>query len=237
MFKSLFALATISSASALTVITRSYHSDCVTGSAPIGAGVVMSSILPGCSDAGYADCTAGTFAENSTDGLLSCPNKKGSTYNITGICTLNGYAFTCGVADASPAASVTLFSGLQCNGSALALGVIDLGVCSLVTPGIYVKMWTNTTGSFVATYTAAGCPSSSEDNHIAVTSFSSSGGCVAASLGTSYNSVKYTVLQTLAPTAAPASNNTNTTSAPVSSGSFVVASLASAVVAAASLML
>jgi len=237
MFKSLLALATISSASALTVISRTSYSGC-TGTSPTGTGQAMTGVLTGCSDAGYADCSKGYFVENSTDGALQCPNKIGTTYNITGICNAgSNIVFSCGTLDATKvAATVTLHSGVSCNGTSLPLGVVTEGVCAMVTASNWIKMWANSTGSFVATFSAAGCDSATQDNAVQL-SASGLSGCVAQNLAGSYASAYYSVVQTLAPTAAPGGNNTNTTSAPASSGSVVIASLASAVVAAASLML
>jgi hypothetical protein len=237
MMLTVLALSAASSAMAATkVATRMSYSQCTPEQAGFGSTKTMSSVLNGCSELGYLDCTAGTFISNSTDGLMSCANKVGDKYNVSAACQgAYNMSLTCADIDGTKAATVTMWSGNSCNGTATPLGVITATTCTFLTMDVYVKMWTNTTGQFVATYGAAGCGSADQTNIVKLASTGTSG-CSTGVLGVGQESVKWALLEN--PTSAPtvAGNGTNT-SAPVSSGAIVAASLASAVVAAATLML
>jgi hypothetical protein len=237
MMLTLLALTSISSSLAVTkVATRKLWSQCTStsGGTQFGSSQVAPSIKNGCSDLGTLDCAAGKFWSNSTDGLAACQNKLGQLMNTTGTCQAGNYTLTCEDIDGTTAASVTMYTGNDCNGTAQPFGVISAGVCTILTSSNYVKMWTNTTGPFVAVYSAAGCASADQTNIVKL-AVTGSSGCAVGVLTSGYQSVKWAMLEVATPTSAP-TNNTNTT-APKSSGSFVAASLASAVLAAASLML
>jgi hypothetical protein len=241
MMLSVLALSMASSAMAATkVATRTSTTQCDASKVGFGTSSAMSSVLNGCSDMGYLDCTAKTFIFNTTDGLLSCANKKGASFNVTGECqdftSMTNVTMTCKDIDGTQAASVAMWDGNACNGTSMPLGVFTIGTCTWVTSSNYVKMWTNSTGSFVASYSAAGCGSADQTNIVKLASTAATSGCAVGVLGAGQQSVKWALLET--PTSAPtvAGNNTNT-SAPKSSGAIVAASLASVVVAAASMML
>jgi hypothetical protein len=235
MMLTVLALSAISSTMASTkVVTRTMYSVCASGDAPAGTATVTTAVKNGCSTMGYADCANSYFLANSTDGLNQCADKVGTRYNITGVCQASNLTLACADIDGSKAAEVTAYAGATCNGTATPFGVVTASVCTFLTTGTYIKMWTNTTGSFVATYTAAGCDSSTQ-NYIVFLSATGTSGCVAGSIGATFNSVKWGLLEL--PTSAPTSTNGTNTTAPKSSGNLVAASLASAVVAAATLML
>jgi hypothetical protein len=236
MMLTLLALSTASSAMAATkVAVRTMAGMCDAAGVAYGTSTPMSGVLNGCSDLGYLDCTAKTFLSNATDGLLSCANKLGDKYNVTGLCQTNNVTLTCQDIDGSKAASISVYTGNNCNGTAAPLGVFTLSTCTWIATDAYVKFWMNDTGSFVAQYSAKGCGSADQTG---IVKFTGSGltGCAVGSLAAGQQSVKWTLLE--AATSAPtvAGNGTNT-SAPKSSGAIVAASLASAVVAAAALML
>jgi hypothetical protein len=239
MFKVILALSAVSQAfAATTVATRKSYSQCDAAGVAFGTATVMSSVKNGCSALGYLDCTAKTFTANTTEGATSCPTKRGTVYNTTGTCQAVGNTnttLTCVDVDGTQYAEVGMWTGNACNGTQSPFGVIGMAVCTYLTPGVFVKMWTNSTGSFVGKYATTGCGSDSLDTVVQVTMTGTSG-CTAASLQSGYSSVSWALLE--APTSAPtvAGNKTNTT-APGSSSTVVVASLASAVLAAASLML
>jgi hypothetical protein len=235
MMLTVLALSALTSTLASTkVVTRSMWTQC-SGATQFGSSTVMTSVKNGCSAMGYADCANSVFYNNQTDGALSCATKTGDRYNITDTCQSGNVTLKCADIDGTQAADIVLYAGNACNGSSLGLGVVQKDTCAYISENKYVKMWMNATGSFVGVYSAAGCVASSQ---IYISSFTVSGltGCAAGVLASGYQTVKWTILE--AATSAPtvAGNGTNTT-APGSSGSIMVASLASVVVAAASLML
>jgi len=238
MMLTVLALSAISSSMAATkVAQRKLWSQCTPEGAQFGSALTMSSVKNGCSALGFLDCTAGWFSQNSTDGAMACATKAGSKMNTTGTCqvAVGNYTLSCVDIDGTQAAEVAMYTGNNCNGTASPFGVLTIGTCTFLTSGVWVKMWTNTTGQFVGKYAAAGCGSDSADTVVKVAS-TGVAGCTAASLTAGYLSVGWALLE--APTSAPtvAGNKTNTT-APGSSSTVVMASLASAVVAAATLML
>jgi hypothetical protein len=233
------AFASIGSTLATTkVVTRKIWSQCTTDGAQFGSSQVATSVKNGCSNMGYADCAGGYFLQNSTDGLLACANMQGDRLNTTNTCQLGNYTLTCADIDGTKAAEVTLWTGSNCNGTALPFGVVTINTCTYLASSKYVKMWANATGNFVATYSAAECAGASQLDIANVGSSSASSGCAAGVLGSGYATVKWALLEVPSPTAPPtvAGNSTNTT-APGSSSTVVMASLASVVVAAASLMM
>jgi hypothetical protein len=237
MMITLLAVASLTSSAlaATKVVTRTAYTQC-DGQTAFGSASVMSSVKNGCSSMGYADCTTSKFYQNSTDGLAGCPDKVGDAFNITGKCQAGNITLACADIDGSTAAEVTLYEGNNCNGTALPIGVITKDVCTLLVSGTWIKMWQNTTGSFVGTYTAAACPSSAQER-IVMLSVSGTSGCVTGVLANGFNTVKWGLLELPATGAPTASGNGTNTTAPSSSSTMVAASLASVVVAAASLML
>jgi len=221
------------------VATRKSWSMCdSTSQVAYGTSSNLPAVKEGCSSLGKLECASSSFWSNSTAGLQGCPAPfAGYKLNVTGKCQpydLTNYTLTCEDIDGTQAADVTLYAGNNCNSTATPLGVFSAGTCYYVTDATWGKMWMNTTGSYVATYSAAGCASQSQ-SYIVKLAATGTSGCAVGGLSASSQSVKWALLE--APTSAPtaATNGTNTT-APASSSTVVVASLASVVVAAASMM-
>jgi len=237
MYTTLLALSSIGAAMASTkVVTRTKRSVCTTAGGS-GTSTVMTAIKTGCSDFGFVDCTAGTYTDNSTDGSMSCPFKTGTTYLTNGTCYYGmNTTYACADIDGTKAADVTLYEGNNCNGSSLALGIFTKDVCTWVSSNNYGKFYSNATGSYVATYSAAECASGAQTGIVAL-AVTGLTGCATGSLVSGYQTAKWQVLETPAPTSATSAPTANNTTPTKSSGSMAAASLASAVIAAASLML
>jgi len=238
MLLSVLALSSLSSAMAATqVVTRTFWPDFCTGTGS-GTQVPMTSIRAGCSDMGYADCTTNKFYMNFTAKAVdNCAYKYGDVYNISSSCQAGNITMKCESVDGTTSAEVTLYPGDACNGTGLGLGIFKADTCTYQSGGVYGKSFTNATGSYVASYSAAGCASSTQTNLLSLGVVSTTEGCVKGSLAAGYKSAFWKTLEVAAPTSAPASGNNTNTTAPKSSGVIVTASLASAVVAAAALML
>lgn len=226
---------------AVTVLTRSISSTCVDDMAGAGTKTPLSSYKPGCTPIGFATCssTANNVVFNSTDGGLGCPTKTGPVLNATaaGNCypSTGNMTFACSSVDGTDKMDITIYTGTDCNGTATNLGVFTRGVCTLVYTGVYAKLWTNTTGTFAGAYGAAGCTGESQVA-IAQVPATSTSGCYKGGFLTAL-SVSYALLELPpAPTAPPTSKNGTNTSAPTSSSTMAAASLASVVLAAATLV-